>query len=96
MTKKTLLCAFTGVLLTVAGIRPAHPCSGFTAHDGQTVLAGQNEGLEPGQGRTFDIDLEPEGGGRVAAVRLLVERVDVDENVLSVLVDERHGLSRDS
>ncbi len=40
---KTLISIFVGLLLTLQGLRPAHPCSGFTAHDGQTVLAGQNE-----------------------------------------------------
>lgn len=40
---KTLVSLSVGLLLCVAAPRPALPCSGFTAHDGQTVLAGQNE-----------------------------------------------------
>lgn len=40
---KTLMSLVVGLLLSLGAPRPALPCSGFTAHDGQTVLAGQNE-----------------------------------------------------
>jgi hypothetical protein len=43
MTKKTIFSVLVGLLFALAWARPAWPCSGFTAHDGQTVLAGQNE-----------------------------------------------------
>ena len=42
---KTLAAVIALLLVTLGGITPALPCSGFTAHDGQTVLAGQNEDL---------------------------------------------------
>lgn len=68
---KTLACLLVGLLITLQGLTPAHPCSGFTAHDGQTVLAGQNEDY---YGPSYQLGMEtqmwfvPGAGGNYGCV----------------------------
>jgi hypothetical protein len=37
------MCVAAGFVVLVHGVRSAYSCSGFTAHDSETVLVGQNE-----------------------------------------------------